>query len=273
MSHTRKYSRFWEECLSQSNHIPGPKVRFNLTAFDSSLVWGNLHLMLGGEKSDSISTIPASQIQKWLVFYVLTIVKYHILKLISTLNVRLWRTKPRPAPASLFSPAPGWQIFSHWDSALLNDIMKPRENTHEVKQTQIVVSSSQPSSPMSHLSSIFHSGRRQTCGRLVYCQVQCVTKDHVTWNVWRVTKSWHPGPVSRGKISKLQYCVARLSSEASRRGYWGHGWSVSPQNKPRLRDGPSLKYSMLGRDRLRVHRCRPTLARIIVGITLDTCQE
>ena len=50
-----------------------------------------------GEKSDSISTIPASQIQKWLVFYVLTIVKYHILKLISTLNVRLWRTKPRPA--------------------------------------------------------------------------------------------------------------------------------------------------------------------------------
>ena len=96
-------------------------------------------------------------------------------------------------------------------------------------------------------------------GRLVYCQVQCVTKDHVTWNVWGVTSRDTRAPSDarvarvsspgRGKISKLQYCVARLSSEASCRGYWGHGWSVSPQNKPRLRDGPSLKYSMLGRSR------------------------
>ena len=43
-------------------------------------------------------------------------------------------------PASLSSP--GWQIFPHWDSALLNDKMKPSENTRKVKQTQIVVSSS-----------------------------------------------------------------------------------------------------------------------------------
>ena len=93
----------------------------------------------------------------------------------------------------------GWQIFSHWDSALLNDIMKPSENTHKVKQTQIV-----PSSGLRRwqLTAPVHC---QVCVLWWSCDTKCVTRH----------ESWHPGGSVSGK--SLNCNIVSVSSEAGAR--------------------------------------------------------
>ena len=123
------------------------------------------------------------------------------------------QVKTNKAKASLAALS-GWQIFSHWDSALLNDIMKPSENTHKVKQTQIV-----PSSGV----------RRWQLTAPVHCQVCAVM---IMWHkMCDASRVVTPGWQCLGKISKLQYCVCVIRG----RGPESQSRNIEVRDNPRGR--------------------------------------
>ena len=139
VTHHKKIFQILRRMFVTVKPHPGSRVRFNLTTFDSSLIAASLRVYLDLESDRINNTIWLPREPKMTCFLRFDDCKISYFEINFDIKRQVVTNKAKAGPAS----SPGWQIFSlHWDSALLNDSMKPSENTHKVKQTQIVISSS-----------------------------------------------------------------------------------------------------------------------------------